>query len=345
MTQFRPQVSRIKGLSDKRRMPLLGKIRLGIKKKSERTGNEYPVEVDYFVCPDEVRAVYGDQPKALRIMVPLNDIEAVFPTAYCFYGSGKGVKCKGDGEIAWAVNDNGEMETRPCPCELLEAGKCKQVGRFLFMLPEVSVGGVYQLTTSSFNSIVDIQSGLDFVQAMVGRFSMIELCMKREPTETHHDGKKQTHFTVKLTLPTGFNVQSLVAMRQDQQMLFTAANLALPEPVEDNPEYDPPDVITDEEDGPPDAPPPADWLDGMGENNPPADDPAGIDEEKITPAQLKKMAALLTKLNYKERDARMALINSWLEANDKPAVESSKDLTKKEASNIIDALEKESKAL
>jgi hypothetical protein len=59
---FRGNFTRIKDLSDKRRLPRLGKIRLGIKCKSVSTGNEYPKEVEYFVCPPEVQKVYGEKP-------------------------------------------------------------------------------------------------------------------------------------------------------------------------------------------------------------------------------------------------------------------------------------------
>ena len=40
----------IKGLSEQRRLPRLGKIRLGVKKKNQK-GIEYPASTDYFVCP------------------------------------------------------------------------------------------------------------------------------------------------------------------------------------------------------------------------------------------------------------------------------------------------------
>ena len=53
----------IEGTSEITRMPRLGKIRLGVKKTSDKTGAEYPSAVDYFVCPDEVKSVYGEQPK------------------------------------------------------------------------------------------------------------------------------------------------------------------------------------------------------------------------------------------------------------------------------------------
>lgn len=254
MTQFRSNITRVKGLSDRRRMPLLGKIRGGIKKKSKKTGNEYPAETDYWVCPPDVQNVHGERPKVLPIMFPLSDLDAVFPCAYVLYGSSRGVKCRGDGEKAFCVDDETrEMIEKPCPCEQLRTpqnpqGQCKQIGRLLFMLHEVSVGGVYQYSTSSFNSIIDIQSGLDFVAAMVGRFDFIKLQLKRIPTITHYDGKKQTHYTAQITLPEGFNVDDLARLKKDRERVYARPEYQLPAPNEDNPTFDEPDEIIDEED-------------------------------------------------------------------------------------------------
>ena len=54
----------IKGLTTDRQemLPRIGKIRLGIKKKHSN-GREYPAATDYFVCPPEVQAIYGPEPK------------------------------------------------------------------------------------------------------------------------------------------------------------------------------------------------------------------------------------------------------------------------------------------
>ena len=59
----------IKGISEVVRLPHLGKIRLGIKKE-KADGIPYPSPTDYFACPDEVRKVFGEKPKELRIMFP-----------------------------------------------------------------------------------------------------------------------------------------------------------------------------------------------------------------------------------------------------------------------------------
>ena len=59
MVSFAQKITRIPGLSDRRRLPRLGSIRLGIKVKNKK-GIEYPKETEYFVCPDEVKKVFGD---------------------------------------------------------------------------------------------------------------------------------------------------------------------------------------------------------------------------------------------------------------------------------------------
>jgi len=199
---FRQKFTRIEGLSAIRRLPRLGKIRLGIKKMSAKTGKEYPSETKYFVCPPEIRKIYGDEPTELNIMFPLNDPETLFPQSYQWFGSSKGLKCKGDGVNATRLNeDTNVMEERTCPCDLLEEGKCKQRASLVFMMPTIKIGGVYQIDLGSYHSIVDINSSLDYAMAMLdGRIAMVPFKLRRVPKETHSNGKKQTHYTLQLEL-------------------------------------------------------------------------------------------------------------------------------------------------
>jgi hypothetical protein len=156
----------------------------------------------------------------------------------------------------------------------------------------VSVAGVYQITTSSFNSIIDIQSGLDYVQAMVGRFAFISLQLKRIPTITHHNEKRQTHYTIQLTLPDDFNLQALADLKADNERIYTQAQYQLPAPVDENPELDPPDEIIDEEDVPP--PPP----------DPPPDEMPDI-SERATGPQYKKLYAMLKEATLDDDDIEL----------------------------------------
>ena len=240
----------IKGLSEQRRLPLLGKIRLGIKKISQKTGKEYPAETDYFIVPGEIKKFYGEYPKELDIMLPVAQRHVIFPQAYRWYGSGKGLKCIGNGENAIRRNDEtGSMDEIECPCEKL--GKdCNKRAFLMAILPKINMGGVYQISTGSYNSIVDVNSGMDYIEALIGRIQMIPLKLKREKIETHHNGTKQTHYTLKLIFEG--NIDFINQLRENtKRVLLQTEKIALPEPKDENPIYDDveaiPDDIIDEE--------------------------------------------------------------------------------------------------
>jgi len=220
----------IKGLSDRRRLPRAGVIRLGIKKIHPETKNEYPEETDYFVCPPLVRDIYDNEPKELSIMFPIEDEGIFFRQDYKRYGRGI-LLCKGDGEnaICWDFDKGGFKEIK-CPCEYLKEEKCKPVGVLQFLLPEVKEAvGVWQISTSSKNSIIDVNSGIDYVRSVAGRVAMIPLVLKREPLDTHRiEGnkiKKGKHFPLKLSLG-----MSLIEIQKLAQL--PPARALLPEPDE-----------------------------------------------------------------------------------------------------------------
>ncbi|MFA5180432.1 MAG: hypothetical protein WC405_03870 [Syntrophales bacterium] len=248
-TSFKGNFTRIKDLSDKRRLPRLGKIRLGVKAVSAKGGKEYPREVNYFVVPPEVEKVYGDKPTELDVMFPLNDIESVFPQSYKWYGGSRGLKCIGNGECAMRLDEKTQsMRERPCPCELLEQGVCQRRAHLMVMLPKVSMGGIYQFDMGSYHSIIDINSGLDFVQALVGRFAMVPLKLRRVPRETNANGKKTIHYPLQIVL-TDADVESVNGLRDDNRRVLTAASrLALAPPEDCNPQFDDAATVVVEDD-------------------------------------------------------------------------------------------------
>jgi len=237
--------TKIEGLSSVRRLPRLGKIRLGVKVEG-KSGKSYPKETPHFVVTEEVAKVYGNEPKELDIMIPVEQTEVVFPQAYEMYGSGKGLKCTGDGVTALRFDEESKsMRERECPCEYFEQGKCKQRAHLSVLLPRVSVGGIYQIDTSSYNSIVDLNSSLDYVRALVGRISMVPLKLKREARETHHDGHKQVHYTMRIELEG--SVEFLNQLRENNKRILSGPSYVLPAPVQENPEFDDGQVIDEEE--------------------------------------------------------------------------------------------------
>lgn len=211
----------IKGLSEQRRLPRLDYIRLGVKVK--RSGDascdcgsddlcrkcSRPTETKHFVVPPEVAKVYGDTPTELDIVFPLDAVEDVFPQALKMYKAA-GLWCEGNGEQALRRNEQGQWDEMACSCENLDArGGCKKVAVLNIILPRVNWGGVYQIVTSSFNSIIDVQSGIEYVRSLMGRVVMVgkkpphHLKLLREPTATTHTDdkgqtRKQTHYTMKL---------------------------------------------------------------------------------------------------------------------------------------------------
>jgi hypothetical protein len=204
----------IKGISEVRRLPRLGKIRLGIKAVSQK-GSEYPKAVDYFVCNSDkstpeaaaaaFHAVYGDKPKAIDVMFPVEDRDQFFPQFYRRYGSGTGLLCKGDGERATEVNrETGEMTEieclgEDCPWAKKNPAHCRPVGTIQFLLYKVPGLGVWNIDTTSFHSIVNLNSAIDFIRQLTGgRISWLPLKLVLRPKEVQAEGKKKTVFIMDL---------------------------------------------------------------------------------------------------------------------------------------------------
>lgn len=274
--------SKIKGLSDSRRMPRLSKIRLGAKiEKIIGTGDkqksvEYPIELPFFLLPDDVAAVHGGKiqdiearakalgvnradalkfikenghrlAEELPVMIPVEDTNYSFPQSYKLYGGSIGLKCIGDGETAQERFGPGREDWHEikCPCDKLKSdenprGECTIKAHLSVMLPDVSAGGVYQIDIGSINSIVDINSGIDYIQKIIWRVSMIPLKLRRIPTETHHDGKKQIHYTCQLTFAG--NIHAISEMRENHRILTHNQILKLEEPDYSDPKEDAPDM-------------------------------------------------------------------------------------------------------
>lgn len=218
----------IKGISEIRRLPRLGKIRLGIKKVSEKTGKEYPTEVDYFICDpstpselenqkikDEFERLYGKDPKSIRIMFPMANPDIFFPQFYKRYGSGTLLKCKGDGIEASCGTDEftagltvlrkDEMGLPVVKCLGKECPhykkkECSEVGVLQILLPELPGAGVWQITTGSFNSIVNLNSCIDYIVAVCGRAHMIPLQLERRMQEIAYEGKKSKHYILHINM-------------------------------------------------------------------------------------------------------------------------------------------------
>jgi hypothetical protein len=223
----------IKGLSEVRRLPRLGKIRLGIKKQKEveRQGKkvtvDYPSEVDHFILdpqtPSELEnerikqefvKLYGEKPKSINIMFPVANPDVYFPQFYKRYGSSTALKCKGDGEVAACATEEfsaglkkvgtDEMGLPKVECKGRDCtyyGKeCSEVGTLQILIPELPGAGVWQITTGSYNSIVNLNSCIDYIKAVCGRAHMIPLILERRMQEIAKDGRKTKHYILHINM-------------------------------------------------------------------------------------------------------------------------------------------------
>lgn len=195
----------IANTSEIRRIPRLGKVRLGIKAQTQG-GKEYPRAVDYFVVPPEVAAVYGEKPKELDIMFPLEDDEQFAPQFLRAYSKTQGLVCIGDGiscrrkvDTKTGAMASHETETwewkemlcNPQDCPEYQRKYCRRVMNLLFLLPKVPGLGCWQVDTSSFHSIVNINSMLSLLRGILGRCAMVPLTLTLEPMEVSPPGEKK----------------------------------------------------------------------------------------------------------------------------------------------------------
>jgi len=194
------------------KLPIGGKIRLGIKTVNEQ-GVEHPLELPYFVCPKEIKAIFGDEPTELTVYFPRASREEVFPQAYEKYGSNNALLCKGDGEVSKTAQrlnlENGRWEDVVCPCEHYgkkfnretKIGGCSKVGHLYFMIPEVSIGTFYECSTHGTVSISELNSAFHLADITTGGcWAMIPFKMQRVPKKLKIPGtaKMKTHWVITL---------------------------------------------------------------------------------------------------------------------------------------------------
>jgi len=208
-------MSPIKGISEIVRLPRLGRIRLGVKKSADG-GVSYPTPTDYFVCPQEVRKVFGEKPKELRIMFPTEDSEQWASQYLRCYSATRVLICRGDGETAVARVDvkTGEIaamdaaatELReivcsPDSCAYHRRGQCRRVMNLQFLIPDCPGFGVYQLNTTSYHSMLSVNSELALIKSICQRVSMIPLSLKLVEKEVQPDGRRKKVYVLSLTCP------------------------------------------------------------------------------------------------------------------------------------------------
>uniref|UniRef100_A0A6M3XJP9 Uncharacterized protein n=1 Tax=viral metagenome TaxID=1070528 RepID=A0A6M3XJP9_9ZZZZ len=280
-SSFFRKFTKIKGenpISSIRRLPWRNKIRLGIqiptiekdkegKYKLDSKGNPiqkrdkfgglefHPKDVPYFVCPVEVQKIFEKEPTELNIAFPLSgldengfpDIGGIFPQAYKYYGSSRGLKCVGDGETAMKANEEGIFEEVDCPCDKFgQKDGCSKRASLLFFIPSISLGGIYVIDSGSWNTMVDVQSGIylalellkDSITGRYNSITMLPFKLRRIQKETQHEKRKDKHWP--LTCELDLTIPEIKKIREGQTLFYGQKRIYQIEdrPEDVNPAYD-----------------------------------------------------------------------------------------------------------
>lgn len=237
----------VRGLTERPNIPRLGKIRLGV--KDEKRG--FPKNVDYFVCPEEVQAIYGEEPKELRIVFLSDDLERAASQYYRAYNATSGLICRGDGYRADALldgdvltNNGGELsvdawahgttqgrkatsnfvrqqvscggagydESPPCP--MFAAKKCAVRSFMQFAIRDVPGLGVYQLDTGSVINIRNINGTIEMAKMMFGGVAGVPMILRRSVLEVAPDGIKKKVQGVELVVDTTYSLANLIELHR-----------------------------------------------------------------------------------------------------------------------------------
>lgn len=277
----------IKGLSETRRLPRIGKISLGLPPDDQ---HKYPRDVKHFVCPPEVQKIYGAEPMELDVLIPVEDPEFFFPHYYKRYGGNRVLQCRGDGNTAMTMNiveikskkkadkiiRKKQMVEVSCPCPALDEKECVPKANLAVILPRVNMGGVYQIDTGSVFGIIQINSAIDYIRGCFGKVSWIPLKLVRVPRDINFEGKHTIKHIIDLRWAGDIN--EMRRLRASDAGLLSApqkqiAAPAMPEPEEDfeiENVGDEPDAVNETPPPPPSSPPPPVTKDAELVDSPPA---------------------------------------------------------------------------
>lgn len=173
----------IKGLETRYRPPRLGVIGLGVMVPETPSTPAHPKEVPYFVLPRPLPGL-EERPTSLRVMLPADDIDHVFPTAFVSYNTARLLTLVCDGDTCQRIPPDGPKPA-PEPCQKVPGEPCPcgatAKGRLNVVLLHGQVG-VYQVVIGGERRVADMLTELTMFRTLMGRLTGIDFTLRREPT-------------------------------------------------------------------------------------------------------------------------------------------------------------------
>ncbi len=286
----------------------------------------------------------------LNVIVPPSDM--CFSQAYELWsGGGCARRCDGYNE---------SISQGPCVCDP-EKRECSIHTRLSVMLADLPGLGVWRIDTSGYYAAVELQGAVNVIQMAAGRGQMLPARLRLEQRMVKRLGEGTRRFAVPV-LDVEISPAQLLGGSAPQPILVEQGTGRVLEPAE-RPALTPvPDTVVEhpvasiaDQSAPIDDKPkrrsttPAVPKTGIAPRTvaqaaadaveePPVD-PEPVEEtpavELITPAQLKKMSIQLREKGFDTRETAHAFVIAAIERT----IESSKELTKDEASKVIDILD------
>jgi hypothetical protein len=233
------------------RLPRLGHVRLGIRVDG------LPRATDHFIFDPEtqdeqerqrllaeIKALFGEKPKRLRIVFPTDYPDEAAVSGFRAYTKTRGAVCRGDGLSAVRLVDTAtgamaDAETQEvaqrvitCPggpeCAEFANEQCKAIMFLQFMIPELPGLGVWQCNLGSPVAMERILSVLDAVVHALGSIAWVpfHLDLIREEVQVQSLGRKFRVSRPQVTPDA--SILQLLEARQKGAM----AQLLLPPPKE-----------------------------------------------------------------------------------------------------------------
>jgi len=237
----------VRGLTDRRRLPRIGKVRLGYRdeKGVPHALDHFCVREDNSTSGSAVEAfleVYKTEPRELDIMLPTDDVEDWCDPYYRMFSQSWKAVCRGDGETAEAKWDPNQDGPRPegvdggtwankhsqtwvprtipcmaerCPMQQGDRPQCRLSLNFFFLLPKVRGIGAWQLDTRSIHGVRALLDSVALIRSVTGgRIRGLPLQLRLVPREVAPPNvKKKTVHVLELSLP-GFTLEDLLRAAQ-----------------------------------------------------------------------------------------------------------------------------------
>jgi hypothetical protein len=188
------------------RLPLLGKIKCGLKLKNAQ-GKEYPASVDYFIpsgkYADLFTKAYGEKPNKIEIIFFSNIRKDVCEERYEIRDDKGRLLAEGDGQHwrYWS-KERGEYVFGEIALEKIEAkyGKAKESMALRFILPRIKgVWGIWSFSTKGAkSSLPAIRDTFDQVHAQAGMVTNIPFDLLVEKVKSNSPGESRIYPVVTL---------------------------------------------------------------------------------------------------------------------------------------------------